>query len=326
MDVQIRSKDNRGKTMRNVVRSNKSILRKTSVLEPVLKSPLRGTVSLAEKERLYFEYTIENEPHLQDDLGILIDGDAFPIDYSGNSAEHHLNSSHIQWGRVIRNISQNISFERVERNSVEASIITTLDGALKISAPYHLSRRKRHAVLFKPFQESCTRKAYFERVGNSADVAKAWKLVAISAGKGGTEGVDVEIESLKVVRHEQDGEEIVSPLDFRISLNGHGMGTTDVIVQKNIDLELKVRSKEMEQNMVVVRSFASEKSSVRTQFQYLSDVREDCEYCQTYAGRFAATNESGIQQVVVEAVLRSSLYDPGAPVSTSFWVFPLTIQ
>ncbi len=313
--------------MRNVVPPGNSVIKKFGLDEPVVKSQSRGTGTLTEKERLYFEYTIENEPRLQDDLGMLIDGDAFPVDYSGGSAEHHPNSSQIQWGRVIRNISRNISFAFVERNAVEASIVTTLEGALKISGPYHLSRRKHHAVLFKPFRESCMRKVFFGRVSNSSDPTKAWKLVAISAGKGGTEGADVKIESLKVARQEREDEEILSPFKFLINVNGNGMASTEQIIQKNIDLELKVRSKEMEQNMVVVRSFANdEKSSVRTQFQYISDVREDHEYCQTYAGKFAATNESGVQQVVVEAILRSSLYDTGAPVGTSFWVFPLTIQ
>lgn len=327
MDMQISTKANQNKIkmLKHSFQNQKNTARKLLSGEKgsITTPPAKG---VSDKERTYFEYLIQNEPLLQDYIGMLIDGDALPIDYSSKSVVPSENTSQIQWGRVVRNISQTINFERVERDVVEGSITTMLEGAVKISAPYHLSRRKHHAVLFKPFKETCIRKAYFQRRGNTSDVAKAWKLVAVSAGKGGTEDNDVEIEALELRWGENGQYQIQSPFNHPFTFNQDDAPAHQSVANNDFRIELKVRSNEMEQNMIVVRSLLEGEGTQRKQLLFQTDTREEGNYCQTYLGTFPTGIEQRVHNLVVEAVLRSSLYDTGAPVCTSFWVFPAIIQ
>jgi hypothetical protein len=202
---------------------------------------------------------------------------------------------------------------------------------MKISAPYHISRRKRHAVLFKPFRETCVRKVLFHRTNRtsgsrSGDPALAWKMATISGAHGGTDHADsaLTIGSLRL-RTVEESHEVRSAFQYSFILNGNGHETPLFKANQAVNVELKVHSKEMEQNMIVVRSMVNDKSAARTQLQLQTDSREDCDYCQTYAGKLVAGTLPGVQSVVVEAIVRSSLYDTGAPISSTFWVFPVVI-
>lgn len=281
---------------------------------------------IREEEKTYFEYLIENQPLLHEPLGVLIDGDALPPGYVGKQTDPHGSSAHIQWGRVLRHVAQTVNFHQSERDVVEASLVSTLEGALKISAPYHLSRRKRHAVLFKPFRETYVQKVLFRRISNSSDPEKSWKLVAVSVGMGGTEKSDVEIDLLRLRGMDEIGYQIQSPLLQMYSLNGTGQAAPLLATERQAEVEVRIRSQEMEQNMVVLRSAVGDDEVIRTQLQYLADRPEGAGYFQTYCGRCTTGNEPKLQSLVVESVSRSSLFDTGAPVQTSYWVFPVKIQ
>lgn len=295
------------------------------ILRRESKAPVNGK-EISEGEKTYLEYLIENEPLLHEPFGILVDNDALPGDYVGKATVAHANSSQIQWGRILRHVSQVINFYQVERDVVEASVVTTVDGALKISAPYHLSRRKRHAVLLKPMRESCVQKAIFRRTGNSSDPATSWKLTAVSVGCGGTEKSELEINLLRLRGSDDISYQILSPLAQTYSLNGSGITAPPVGALQQTNVEVKIRSQEMEQNTVVLRYAQGDDQTSRTQLQFLADAAEGAGYVQTYYGTFSADCEAGMRSIVVEAVLRSSLYDTGAPVSTSYWVFPVRVH
>ncbi len=277
---------------------------------------------ISDKERTYFEYAVETEPMVQDFLGLLIDGDAFPLEYEGGLGAPEENSTQIHWGRIVRNISQTVHFDRTGKDVVEGAIVTHLDGALKISAPYHMSRRKRHAVLFKPFSESCVRKVFFQRSNNSSDPAKAWKLSAISAVKGGTDQTEVHIEALTMKIGEEYQRQIQSPMEHKILFEAPENGNHQKPSNGKIELDVQVRSKEMEHNIIVLRSATVAEEIVRKQLHFESDVRQEADYCQSYRGTFSPAAMPSSRSLVAEAVLRSSLYDTGAAVSTCFWVFP----
>ncbi|MGH2568182.1 MAG: hypothetical protein ACRDGA_07575 [Bacteroidota bacterium] len=276
---------------------------------------------MSEKERVYFEYIIENEPLLQDFITLLVDGDAYPAEYSSKATGQVHNNSLVQWGRVVRNIARTIQFERMDRDSVEATIATTLEGAVKMSAPYHLSRRKKHAVLFKPFKERCTQKAYFHRISNSSDLTSAWKLTGVSVGRGGTENAEVAIEELSVRTGNDASAQFRPPYDHIFRLNGNLDPTSLNTFFEPVALELKVSSKEMEQNMIGVRSLLDNDEVSRRQLAFQSDAPHSEDNYQAYFGEVGLGSVQGASSVVVEAVLRSSLYDTGTPISSSFLVF-----
>jgi len=292
-----------------------------SVRKPSGKTPLEAMRSVSEKERVYFEYMIENEPSLHDYITLLVDGDAYPAGYSSKATGQVHNSSLVQWGRVVRNISRTIQFVRTEKNSVEATITTTLEGAVKMSAPYHLSRRKRHAVLFKPFKERCIQRAYFQRIGNSSDLSRSWKLTAVSVGKGGTENAEVAIEELFLRTAKGASIQFHPPFDqfYKINRNLDAEELNRPVGP--LALELKVSSKEMEQNMIGIRSLLDNNEIRRQPLHFQTDAPQGESNFQTYFGEVNHSSAKGAGTVVVEAVLRSSLYDTGTPVSSSFLVF-----
>lgn len=281
---------------------------------------------IREEEKTYFEYLIENQPLLHEPFGVLIDGDALPAEYMGKQVECHGSTTQILWGRVLRNLAQNVYFHQSEKDVVEASIVTTLEGALKISAPYHLSRRRRHAVLFKPFRETCVQKVVFKRLNHSSDPEKAWKLATVSVGMGGTEKSEVEIDLLRLRGVDDVGYQIQSPLLQTYSLNGTGPTAPLLASGRETEIEVRIRSQEMEQNMVVLRSATADESVMRAQLQYLADHPDGTGFFQTYCGKCTVGNEPQLQTLAVELVSRSSLLDTGAPVQTSYWIFPVKIQ
>jgi hypothetical protein len=278
---------------------------------------------IREEEKTYFEYLIENEPLLQEPFGMLIDGEALPAEYCGKQMLHHISPASIQWGRIVRNIHQTVNFQQIDRDLVEAVLMTTLEGALKISAPYHLSRRRRHAVLFKPFCESCVQKVTFRRSGNSADPERAWRLDAVSVGVGGTEHPEVEIDLLRVRGADDVGYQVQSPLLQMLHLNDAEDSASPLVQERQLEVEVRIRSREMEQNMVVLRSAADDDTVWRTQLQYLADNPDGAGYLQTYCGSSSVAHQGRFRAMVVESILRSSLFDTGAPVQTCYWIVPL---
>jgi hypothetical protein len=298
-----------------------------AILSPRQISVRSGATSrgIRDVERVYFEYLIENEPLLQAAVGSLMDGDAYPTDYVGKGSAVHPNSAQISWGRIVREISQTTTFQPLEDGLVEASVVTSFEGALKISAPYHLSRRKRHAVLYKPFRETCVQKVFFRRVGNFTDPEKAWKLVAVSVGKGGTETSEVDIEAVQVRGTDEIGYQIRVPLVQTFSLNGSGVTAPLLATERETDVEVQLRSKEMEQSIVVLRA-AFDDTEVRTQLLFRADAQQDAQFIQTYSGTCIVGKGRGYRSLVVEAVQRSSLFETGGSVCTSYWLFPVSIQ
>jgi len=146
----------------------------------------------------------------------------------------------------------------------------------------------------------------------------------ISGGQGGTEHADLTIDALQL--HLDGGIlEARSAFDHSFILNGNEHPTPLLRANQALNVELKLRSQEMEQNMIVVRSMVDETFASRLQLHLQADSREDCEYCQSYSGTLTTGALPGVQSVVIEAILRSSLYDTGAPVSSSFWIFPVVI-
>jgi len=218
-----------------------------------------------------------------------------------------------------------VNLHQIEHDVVEAALITKLEGVVKISAPYHLSRRRRHAVLFKPFRETCVQQVMFRRIGNSSDPARAWVLVAVSVGVGGTEHTEVEIDLLRLRGADDVGYQIQSPMLQMVHLNGAEDTAPRLAADRQVEVEVRLRSREMEQNMVVLRWTAGDETLWRTQLHYLADNPDGAGYLQTYCGSSSAANGCSIRALVVESVSRSSLFEPGAPVQTSYWIVPVKL-
>ncbi|MCI0707064.1 MAG: hypothetical protein L0Y80_06255 [Ignavibacteriae bacterium] len=324
MSDNISTKTKRDTVLTHVDHRRPSTVQKTNVrLAAVKREQHVGDVS--QKERLYFEYCLKNEPLLSNTVELLIDGDAYPSHYTGKPEFQQENWAHIRWGRVTRNIGETVNLVKTSPDTVEATVVTTIDGAMKISAPYHMSRRKRHAVLFKPFQETCTRTVVFHRTNHSLDPAQAWKMAFISGCQGGTHiNPDTAITALRLT---VGGGSIDMHSAFRHSfiLNGNKAMTPHLRAAQEFGIEVKLCSKEIEQNMVVARLMADEVTVSRMQLGLRGDCREGSTFCQEYAGKIQAGVKPGVQRVVVEAVSRSSLYEPGVRMTSNFWIFPIVI-
>jgi len=278
------------------------------------------------KEKAYLESFIDGNALLNSDVMPLDDGDAYATDYVGGSTKVGERGFPLRWGRVVRNVTKSVLFDEPSEECAVATITRTIEGVLKISAPYQLSTRMRHAIIEKPFTEHCVRKARFLRIGRTKDPSKNWKLNAVSLVKGGT----------------PDGELLIDELTFRaipgetISLKAPNeniwpFGQDDPRIatvegETDVDVAVKLKSEDIEPTMVVLRSGYKGKWGQRTLLPLKSENRSGNRYIHTYESTVRAQARPGAFHAVVEAIDRETLCDVDAPVSTSFWGVPYVIQ
>jgi len=278
-------------------------------------------------ERKYLEMLVANDTLIDSDIIPLDDGDAYTSDYSGGSTKINDRGYPLRWGRIIHRIKKSVGIEEVSTDCVVATVTRSIDGYMKISAPYQLSTRMRHSIISKPFSEQSVRKARFMRVAESNDPARNWKLNGVSIVHGGTEHSNVTISELEM--RSQSGEFIFlkSPDEntwpFRV--HGHNQLAT-VEGETDLDVRVKVQTTEVEPNMVVLRSGYRGKWGQRTLLPLRIENRIGDKYIHTYENTVRAQPRPGVFHAVVEAISRESLCDKEAPVITRFWGIPYTVQ
>jgi hypothetical protein len=224
-------------------------------------------------------------------------------------------------------VKKSVGLEEVSADCVVATVTRTIDGIMKISAPYQLSTRMRHSLISKPFSENSIRKARFMRIGETGDPSRNWKLNGVSIVHGGTETANVSISEFMLRTQSGDTISLKSPDEptwpFRI--NGHGHFAT-VGAETDLDVSVKVQTSEVEANMVVLRSGFRGKWGQRTLLPLKIENRLGDKYIHTYESTVRAQPRPGVFHAVVEAISRESLCDMEAPVSTRFWGIPYTVQ
>lgn len=288
---------------------------------------LPDKVMLALRDREYLESLIANNALLNSDIVPLDDGDAYSSDYYGGLTKISDRGYPLRWGRIIHHVERFVGFEEVSDECVVATVTRTIDGILKIAAPYQLSTRMRHSLISKPFTEHSVRKAQFLRVGPAKDPSTSWKLNAISLVNGGTEEADVSISEL--ILRSQTGETISlkSPDEntWPFGVNGNSHLAT-VEGETDLDVKVKLRTSEVEPNMVVLRSGYRGKWGQRTLLPLKLENRVGDHYIHTYENTVRAQPRPGVFHAVVEAISRETLCDMEAPVLTRFWGIPYTVQ
>ena len=285
----------------------------------------RGMV-MSPKDKAYLEFVIENNPLLNSDVVPLDDGDAYSSDYCGGSTRLNERGYPLRWGRVIRRVSKSIEFDERSDECIIATVIRTFDGILKISAPYQLSTRMRHAIISKPFVERSTRKAQFLRIGRTKDSSKNWKLDAVSVVRGGTEHANVVIDEF--VMRAGGGETVAmkSPDENIWAFGQDKSAVTTVESESDLDVAVKLQTSELEPNMVVLRSGFMGKWGQRTLLPLTFENKSGNHYIHTYENTVRPQPRPGVFHAVVEAITRESLCDLDAPVSTRFLGVPYVIR
>ena len=285
----------------------------------------RGMV-MSPKDKEYLEFVIENNPLLNSDVVPLDDGDAYSSDYCGGSTRLNERGYPLRWGRVIRKVSKSVEFDEPSEECIIATVTRTLNGILKISAPYQLSTRMRHSIISKPFIERSARKAQFLRIGRVKDPSKNWKLNAVSIVRGGTENTNVVIDEL-VMR--ADGGEKVSLRSPDENIWPFGLDSSTVATveaESDLDVAVKLETTEVEPNMVVLRSGFRGRWGQRTLLPLTFENRSGNHYIHTYENTVRPQPRPGVFHAVVEVITRESLCDLDAPVCTSFCGVPYVIR
>ncbi|HTY37732.1 MAG TPA: hypothetical protein VMH23_11505 [Bacteroidota bacterium] len=282
---------------------------------------------LTSKERKYLEMLILNDALIDSDIIPLDDGDAYSSDYVGGSTKLNDRGYPLRWGRIIHRMKKSVGLEEVSTDCVVATVTRTIEGIMKISAPYQLSTRMRHSFVSKPFTENSIRKARFMRIGETGYPARNWKLNGVSIVHGGTEMANVSISEFELRTQSGDTISLRSPDEptwpFRV--NGHGHFAT-VGGETDLDVRVKVQTSEIEPNMVVLRSGYRGKWGQRTLLPLKIENRVGDRYIHTYENTVRAQPRPGVFHAVVEAISRESLCDMEAPVHTRFWGIPYTVQ
>ena len=286
-----------------------------------------GLIMLNRRDREYLETVIGNDALLDSDIVPLDDGDAYSSDYCAGSTKLNDRGYPLRWGRIIHRVKKSVGIEEVSADCVVATVTRTIDGIMKISAPYQLSTRMRHSNISKPFVENSIRKARFMRVGETTEPSRNWKLNGVSIVHGGTENSNVSISEFMLRTQSGDMISLKSPDEntwpFRV--NGHGQFAT-VGGETDLDVRVKVQTSEVEPNMVVLRSGYRGKWGQRTLLPLRVENRIGDRYVHTYENTVRSLPRPGVFHAVVEAISRESLCDMEAPVLTRFWGIPYTVQ
>jgi hypothetical protein len=282
---------------------------------------------LSGTEREYLEMLVANDTLIDSDIIPLDDGDAYTSDYSGGSTKINDRGYPLRWGRIIHRLNKSVGIEEVSTDCVIATVTRSIDGVMKISAPYQFSTRMRHSVILKPFSERSIRKARFMRVAESRDPARNWKLNGVSIVHGGTEHTNVAISEFEMRTRSGESISLKSPDEntwpFRVQ--SHTRAAT-VEGETDLEVRVKVQTTEVEPNMVVLRSGYRGKWGQRTLLPLRLENRIGDKYIHTYENTVRALPRPGVFHAVVEAISRESLCDKEAPVITRFWGIPYTVQ
>jgi len=283
---------------------------------------------LGRRDREYLEKVILNDSLLDSDIVPLDDGDAYSSDYSSGSTKVNDRGYPLRWGRIIHRVKKSVGIEEVGTDCVVATVTRSIDGVMKISAPYQLSTRMRHSIISKPFSENSVRKARFMRIGETGEPSRNWKLNGVSIVHGGTEHANVSISEFMLRTQSGDTISLKSPDEntwpFRV--NGHTQLAT-VGGETDLDVRVKVQTSEVEPNMVVLRSgYRGSRWGQRTLLPLRVENRIGDRYIHTYENTVRAEPRPGVFHAVVEAISRESLCDMEAPVLTRFWGIPYTVQ
>ena len=279
------------------------------------------------KDREYLEMVIANNELLNSDIVPLDDGDAYSSDYSGGSTKISDRGYPLRWGRIIHRVTKSVGFDEVSDDCVIATVTRTIDGILKIAAPYQLSTRMRHSLISKPFTENSIRKAQFLRVASTKDLSRNWKLNGISHVNGGTKEANVSISEFMLRSQNGETVSLKSPDDNPWPFGANGTRHL-ATVTGNSDLEVKVKlqTSEVEPNTVVLRSGFRGKWGLRSLLPLKLENRIGDHYIHTYENTVRPLTRPGVFHAVVEAISRETLCDMEAPVLTKFWGIPYTVQ
>jgi hypothetical protein len=285
------------------------------------------TAMLNARDREYLEMLILNDSLIDSDIVPLDDGDAYSSDYCGGSTRISDRGYPLRWGRIIRRVKKSVGLEEVGADCVVATVTRTIDGIMKISAPYQFSTRMRHSMISKKFTENSVRRARFMRIGETHEPSRNWKLNGVSIVHGGTERANVSISEFELRTRSGDTISLKSPDEhawpFRV--NGHNHFTT-VEGETDLDVRVKLQTSEVEANMVVLRSGYRGKWGQRTLLPLRVENRIGDHYVHTYENTVRAQPRPGVFHAVVEAISRESICDMEAPVLTRFWGIPYTVQ
>ena len=278
------------------------------------------------KEQSYLESIIESNNLLTTDVIPLDDGDAYATDYRGGSTKIGERGFPLRWGRVIHNVCKSVSFDEQTEECVIATISRTINGIMKISAPYQLSTRMRHAIIEKPFVEHSVRKAQFSRIGRTKDPSRNWKLHAVSLVRGGTEDANVLIDELTLKTGDGETISLKSPNEniWPFGLDDPRVATVEG--ETDVDVAVKLKTSDFEPTMVVLRSGFKGEWGQRTLLPLKSENKSGNRYLHTYENTVRAQAKPGVFHAVVEAIHRETLCELDGAVSTSFWGVPYVIQ
>lgn len=281
---------------------------------------------MSPRDKAYLESVIEHSGLLNSDVVPLDDGDAYSSDYVGGATKLNGRGYPLRWGRVIQKVSGAVAFEEVSEKCVIATITRTMNGILKISAPYQLSTRMRHSIIEKPFKEESIRKVQFLRIGGTKDPSKNWKLHAVSLVNGGTENANVSIDELNLRVSSNTMLSLKSPNENIWPFGQDDPRITTVEGETDMDVAVKLETTELEPNMVVLRSGYRGKWGQRTLLPLKFENRAGDRYIHTYENTVRAQARPGVFHAVIEAISRETLCDLEAPVLTRFWGIPYAVQ
>ena len=283
---------------------------------------------LTPEEREYLESAISNNALLDSDIVPLDDGDAYSSDYTGGSTKISDRGYPLRWGRIIHRTKKSVGIEEVSDECVVATVTRTIDGMMKISAPYQLSTRMRRSSDFESIhREQHSESSVYAGCREQRSYKELEAEQHFNGSMVGTEKANVSISEFELRTQAGEIISLKSPDEnawpFRVNGRSH---LATVGGETDLDVRVRLQTSETEPNMVVLRSGYQGKWGQRTLLPLKLENRVGNRYIHTYENTVRAQPRPGVFHAVVEAISRESLCDMEAPVLTRFWGIPYTVQ
>ncbi|MBU0559713.1 MAG: hypothetical protein KKG93_09095 [Bacteroidetes bacterium] len=239
----------------------------------------------------------------------------------------------IKVGQRIKLVDKNIVISE-DGDIATGTVTKVFAGVLIIAATYAEpvagERAKVDTVLYKEFTTTVKYNVVLEKVDQSINPLRNWKIVSSSLAAGGTETENIQITKMVVTLPDGQEIEVTDPTEYFItrdhSVRGmlHGFTRGDVV-----KVRVEVTSAYADEDFLSLTygAFRGGKHfKAKKKLELASSSEEGGVYKKVYEGSWTIREHRAYKYAIVNAVPNQVIYDDEAPVELVSWGIPYKVN
>lgn len=284
------------------------------------------TSPLSEIDKETIKQVIESDDFIATTDASLNDATYLPLEFDLSSLSKPIYP--IRWGRVVKKVTKEYEYEKVNDTLVIVTVIRTVESNLKIAASYTQGNRIPDTVITKPLKEVFKRKVQVvKREGNDTlRTIRRWRVWAVSLVQGESENSNISIKKISLTFPNGDVVEITDPLNqfYRHGFLGHRRGEVPLFNSgQDVKIRVTVQSAMPDTDLVSMTYGVDRFGFHRLRKLFNMVERNGNE--EIYESTVRVHTHRGSFNAMIHAISRESLFDDSAPVSISVWGVPYIV-